>query len=317
MPMASEANTSGMTTKNSIRRKTCPIGSSTRVANSRARRRGNPARPRRSAGWRRRPGRRPGARSGCDWQAGRWFLPSCRRPPAPAGARNGNLGGHHAAHSLDRGDDPRGLHRGRAGRRTALPGACDFDRARAGDRDPGPARLAPRARRGRRRGLARQHAQAADERLRGTCAAHRSGDARAAGRRPGAERHLRGRGRQGLLPAAHARAARGRRLPAHESRPPGRGAARAPLRLHLRLAPGHREDRRQARRADRADPPSTTAIPTCASTSSRTAWAGSSCATSSATAPWTCWTAIPSRSPASASPSSAASCCSARRTRAR
>jgi hypothetical protein len=28
-PMASEANTSGMTTKNSMRRKTCPSGSST------------------------------------------------------------------------------------------------------------------------------------------------------------------------------------------------------------------------------------------------------------------------------------------------
>ena len=36
MPVASEAKTSGMTTKNSIRRKTCPTGSSTRVENSRA-----------------------------------------------------------------------------------------------------------------------------------------------------------------------------------------------------------------------------------------------------------------------------------------
>ena len=135
------------------------------------------------------------------------------------------------------------------------PAHAASNRARPGDPDSGPARLAPRARRRRRRGLARQHAQAADERLRGACAAHRSGDARAAGRWPGAGRHLRGRGRQGLLPAAHARAARGRRLPVHQSRPPGRAAARTPLRLHLRLAPGHREDRREARRADRADPP--------------------------------------------------------------
>ena len=36
MPIASDANTSGITTKNSMRRKTWPIGSSTRVANSRA-----------------------------------------------------------------------------------------------------------------------------------------------------------------------------------------------------------------------------------------------------------------------------------------
>ncbi len=124
-PIASEAKTSGMTTKNSIRRKTCPIGSSTSVANPRAAsRKPGEASPIRSVAP---PAAAPIEQPDQDaiGEPGAGFCRHDRRSPAPAGARNGNLGGRHAARSLDRGDDPRGLHGGRAGCRTALPGACD------------------------------------------------------------------------------------------------------------------------------------------------------------------------------------------------